>query len=53
MKDLTLKVIIMMNFNVLLPQADTLDTVKKERKRQSLVIDLSGNAQTYLRCPRL
>jgi hypothetical protein len=29
--------------------ADTLDTVRKERKRQSVIVDLNGNAQTYLR----
>lgn len=29
--------------------ADTLDDVRKAKKRQSLIIDLNGNAQTYLR----
>ena len=29
--------------------ADTLDTVRKERKRQAVIVDLNGNAQTYLR----
>ena len=30
--------------------ADTIEDIRKGGKRQTLIIDLSGNAQTFLRC---